>query len=305
MTLFRLTKRQIVLWLVLLGILPVGGCGFLCVRACPQWHAAPVVPEIAQAAENPYINPDGGTQETRILPPEGFARVPAADDSFLAFMRQMPVYENGSMLVSYRGERLSNANAVAVYTLTLGDEGYQQCADTIIRLWSEYFFASGQTGRLTFAYSNGYPTDYESWRDGYRYLTAGNLTWRMKLAGYDDSEQGFHNYLRSVMRYAGTLSLETESQPIAAADAHAGDILCHGGAPGHAVVIVDEAVSPDGERCFLLAQGFIPAQSAHIITGYGDTQNPWYTEAQLAENPVRLCSYTFESNELRRWKDGV
>lgn len=304
MTLFRLTKRQIITRLILTGILLLGGSVYLFARACPQWHAADVTPEIGKASENPYLNPDGQTQETRILPPEGYARVPAGESSFLSFMRQQPVYEDGSMLISYAGQNLSNANAAAVYTLSLGDEGYQQCADTIIRLWSEYFYASGQTERIAFAYSNGYPTDYESWRSGYRYVTAGNLTARFRLAGYDDSEQAFHNYLKSVMRYAGTLSLEAESTPIAAEDAHAGDMLCHGGAPGHAAVIVDEAVNADGERCFLLAQGFIPAQTAHIIKGYGDTQNPWYSETQLAEHPVRLCSYTFDGNALRRWKDG-
>lgn len=262
------------------------------------------MPEITQTAENPYLDPAGSTQETRILPPEGYARVPAAEDSFLHFMRTFPLCEHGSSIVSYSGEQLPSANAAAVYQLSLGDEGYQQCADTIIRLWSEYFRASGQTERIAFTYSNGYPTDYGSWRNGWRYLTAGNLTWRMKLAGFDDSEQQFRNYLRSVMRYAGTLSLEAESEPIAAADAHAGDILCNGGAPGHAVIIVDEAVNEAGERCFLMAQGFIPAQTAHIITGYSDPQNPWYPESALAGDPVQLCSYTFHGDALRRWKDG-
>lgn len=300
----RLTKRQLFVRLILLCVLVLGGFVYLCVRACPQWRAAQIVLELGRTAENPYINPQGQTQETRILPPEGYERIPAAADSFLGFMRQQPLCADGSSIVSYRGEQLSNANAAAVYALSVGDEGYQQCADTIIRLWSEYFYQTGQTERIAFAFSNGHPTDYGHWREGYRWVTVGNLTWRMKLAGFDDSEQQFHNYLCAVMRYAGTLSLEAESQPIAAADARAGDILCNGGAPGHAVVIADEAVNEAGERCFLLAQGFIPAQTAHIIAGYIDPQNPWYSEAELAGDAVQLCSYTFHGDALRRWKEG-
>lgn len=118
-----------------------------------------------------------------------------------------------------------------------------------------------------------------------------------------------HNYLKAVMRYAGTLSLEAESQPIGISEAHAGDIICKGGAPGHVVVIVDEAVNEKGERCFLLAQGLIPSQSAHVIAGVHDSPLgetcPWYTETQLSTAPIRLSCYSYESTDaLRRWKDG-
>ena len=78
----------------------------------------------------------------------------------------------------------------------------------------------------------------------------------------------------------------------------------NGGTPGHAVVIVDEAVNADGDRCYLLAQGFMPAQSCHILTGAGDAKNPWYTEEQLSGDSVQVSSYPFTGEALRRWKDG-
>jgi len=300
----RLTKKQIAVRVILLTVLLLGGYLLLCVRACPTWKPAEVTLKIEQERENPYIDPSGMTQETRILPPEGYTRTEAADGSFLSFMRQQPVYENGSMIYVYDGRYASNANAAAVYAMTVGTEGYQQCADSIIRMWSEYFYSTGQIDRIAFHLSNGDLCDYESWRSGKRVLAIGGLSWQMKLKGYDDSEQQFHNYLVTVMRYAGTLSLEAESQPIAAADAHAGDLFCHGGTPGHAVLIVDEAVNEAGERCFLLAQGMIPAQSFHILTGYGDAQSPWYTQEQLSEETVRLAGYTFSGDALRRWNGG-
>lgn len=301
---FHAIKRKLLIPLILLTGLAAGGFGLILFRACPKWVPAEITPEITEMPENPFIDPDGMTQETRILPPAGYERTPAADDSFLAFMRQQPLYENGASVCSYLGSSLGRGHAAAVYTLSVGREGYQQCADSIIRLWSEYFFTTGQTERIAFSLTNGYKTDYESWRSGKRVLAFGNVAWSMKLAGYDDSVQQFHNYLMTVMHYAGTRSLEAESKPVSVQDARAGDILVNGGSPGHAVVIADEAVNAAGERCFLLAQGFMPARNCHIITGEWDAENPWYTEEQISRDPVPVSSYSFTGEALRRWKEG-
>ena len=109
----------------------------------------------------------------------------------------------------------------------------------------------------------------------------------------------------TVMRYAGTLSLEKESVPVSVQEAHAGDFLCHGGSPGHAVLIADEAVNENGERVFLLANGFMPAQSAYILAGYNCDPNPWYTQEQLSADPVCLSTYTFEGTGVLRRHTGV
>ncbi len=299
MKLWKLTKRQVIIRLSLLAILLVGGVILLMLRACPKWHDQRLMP--------PEANGEGGTQETVIVPPEGYTRIPAAEDSFLAFMREMPVWEQGSSIMTYDGKAISSVNAAAIYTLSLPDNHYQQCADTVIRLWSEYFYQTGQFDRMAFTFTSGYQTRWTDWQNGWRYLTIPVVgkTFRLKLASRDDSLQQMHNYLQAVMQYAGTLSLEAESHPISAAEARAGDIICKGGTPGHVLVIVDEAVNEAGERCFLLAQGLIPAQSAHIITGCGNAQSPWYTEEQLSERPLRLSSYTYQSTDvLRRWKEG-
>lgn len=306
MKLWKLTKKQIVIRLILLAVFLIALYVLMCIRACPKWVDQVLIPPEAAAASEPA----GGTQETAIAPPEGFVRIPAAEDSFLAFMRRQPVWQAGSSIMTYDGRAISSANAAAVYTLSLTDEDLQQCADTVIRFWSEYFYETKQYERLAYSYSSGYETCWTDWSKGFRYLTvpAAGWTFRLKMKGQDDSLQQMHNYLQAVMRYAGTLSLEAESHPIKPAEVHAGDILCKGGAPGHAVVIVDEAKNDEGKRCFLIAQGFIPSQSAHIIAGVHNSplgqECPWYTEEQLSQNPVCLSSYTFEPDALRRWKEG-
>ena len=299
MKIWKLTKKQIIIRLILLVIFLIALYLLMCLRACQKWHDQVLTPPESQGA--------GGTQETAVAPPEGYERIPAAEGSFLQFMREMPVWEQGSSIMTYDGEAISSVNAAAVYTLSLPDVDLQQCADTVIRLWSEYYYQTGQTDRIAFSYSNGYETSWADWQKGWRYLTVPAVGWtfRLKLKGQDDSLQQMHNYLQAVMRYAGTLSLEAESQPVAASEAHAGDIICKGGAPGHVLVIVDEAVNEKGERCFLFAQGLMRSQSAHIVAGCGDADSPWYTEKQLSEMPVRFSSYTYQTPDtLRRWKDG-
>ena len=299
------TKKRMIIVLcivsaLLLIVLP--GC-FLALVAKPwrHWKPARHSVQILNPQESPYLNPDGMTQEQRILPPEGYERVPAEEHSFLQFMREQPVYVNGSLIYTYNGETRSNGNAAAVYALTLGDEGYQQCADTIIRFWSEYLRAEGRSDALAFHLTNGFLCDYQSFSRGKRVLAAGEHAVWVPLAGASDSDQTFHDWLMTVMRYAGTLSLEKESVPIGIQEAHTGDFLCHGGSPGHAVMIADEAVNAEGKRCFLLAEGFMPAQSAHIIAGYNSDPNPWYTEEQLSAETVCLSTYTFSgSGSLRR-----
>lgn len=306
MTLFRLTKKQIILRVILLIVFLIAAYIALCIRACPHWEPAAIDPQPTAAKRSSiYIDPDGMTQETRILPPEGYTRVPASEGSFLSYMRRMPVYEEGTPVYTYQGKALSAANAAAVYDLTLGKEGYQECADSIIRLWSEYFYATGQTGRIAFHLTNGFATSYEKWSHGSRILAVGSLSWSLPLKPPEDSAQTLHDYLYTVMRYAGTRSLEAESEPISAADARAGDILCHGGSPGHAVVLADVAENERGERIFLIAQGFQPSQSCHIIGGVTQDDCPWYTTEQLgADTSISLSSYTFHPGELRRWCGG-
>lgn len=305
MKLRKLTKKLLIILLILLAVLLTGGFVWLCVRACPKANYRLQIPPEVREMNTPNL-----VQETMLPPPEGYTRIPAAEDSFLYYMRTMPCWPAGSSIMTYDGRPLSGANAAAVYELALPDSGYQECADTIMQLWGNYFYSTLQFDRIAFSYSNGYETKLMEWLKGWRYVTVPviDLTFRMKLANANNVLGQYDNYMQSVMRYAGTLSLEAESHPIKPSEAHAGDILCKGGAPGHAVVIVDEARNEEGKRCFLIAQGFIPSQSAHVIAGVHDSplgkDCPWYTEEQLSQNPICLSSFTFQPDALRRWKDG-
>ena len=67
------------------------------------------------------------------------------------------------------------------------------------------------------------------------------------------------------MIYAGTLSLDGETVPVNVSDIQAGDMFIKGGSPGHCVMVADVAQNRRRSRCFLLAQGYMPAQEFQII----------------------------------------
>ena len=56
-----------------------------------------------------------------------------------------------------------------------------------------------------------------------------------------------------------------------------GDVLIVGGAPGHAMIVVDMAMDQEGNRALLFAEGMMPAQSIHVVTNLEHGEDtPWY-----------------------------
>jgi len=78
-------------------------------------------------------------------------------------------------------------------------------------------------------------------------------------------------------------------------------VFIKGGSPGHAVIVVDMAqCQEDGTRVFLLAQGFMPAQEAHILRNPSDPElDPWY-ELDF-DDPLVTPEYKFREEDLRRF----
>ena len=58
-----------------------------------------------------------------------------------------------------------------------------------------------------------------------------------------------------------------------------GDVFIKGGSPGHAVIVVDVAVNEStGEKVFMLAQSYMPAQEIHVLVNPNDAEfSPWYS----------------------------
>lgn len=250
-----------------------------------------------------FVNPEGSSLDTRILVPEGFVRVPSSTEEITGFIRTLPLKNHDSQVFTYKGSPINNQdNHVAIFDITVGERDLQQCADSIMRIYGEYYWSLQKYDEIAFHLTNGFYMEYSKWRDGNRIVVDGNdVRWNLS-SSYNDSYESFLKYMEMVFSYAGTLSLTAESTTISLEDLLPGDILLEGGNPGHCVMVIDMAYDEAGNRCFLLAQGYMPAQDFHILTNPLHPQDPWYYEAEM-DYPIRTPSWTFDEGSIRRWSE--
>ena len=262
-----------------------------------------LAPVAAQQSDYPWLSQVDESQALvyRIPPPPGFARASAAPESFAAWLRHLPLKSEGAAVFLHNGALKGNQQAhFAVLDIDTGKGDLQQCADAVMRLRAEYLLACGAASSISFNFTSGHPAVYEKWQQGYRPQIQGNaVNWR-KTAGPDGSYAGFRKYLETVFTYAGTWSLSKELKPVSQPDSlRAGDVFIWGGFPGHAVIVVDVALHPGtGEKRFLLAQSYMPAQDMHILQNPRQPGNPWY---EIPAGTLYTPEWTFEAGTLMRF----
>lgn len=263
---------------------------------------------VKMASGTAVSGPDGGlvketgtTLETRVDPPAGYQRVPEEENSLGQFLREYKLKKAGAKVKLYNGENKENQDAhAAVFKLPIEKEDLQQCADSVIRVYAEYFWETGQFDKISFQFVDGFQADYIRWREGYRIRVAQSTSW-VDGGAYDDSYDNFKKYLRMVFGYASTLSLENESKKVKLANIKTGDIFLQGGSPGHVVMVVDMCTNTNGKKAFLLAQGYMPAQQFHLLKNPAHEDDPWYYADEI-QYPLETPEYTFEKGSLKRPK---
>lgn len=258
-----------------------------------------VTPVKTEAVGNLFIDPEGKTLETRIQPPDGYTRTREEADSLGTFLRTYELKEDQAKVLHYDGSlKVSQAAHVAVFRLPLENRNLQQCADSIIRIYTEYYWKQKDYNKIAFHFTNGFLAEYSKWIEGYRIKVNGNKVSWVKSTTYDDSYETFVKYLHIVFNYAGTMSMEQESEPISPDKIQIGDIFIKGGSPGHVVMVVDMCENEKGEKAFLLAQGFMPAQEFHVLKNPDHENDPWYYVKEISF-PFYTPQYSFEEGSLR------
>lgn len=246
------------------------------------------------------INPIGQSLEKRINEPDGYTRTPINQNSFAEFLRSFPLKPATDPLKLYNGSIKPNQNLhAAILNIDVGDSDLQQCADAIMRLKCEYHFSREEYNEIGFNFTNGMPFPYSKWRNGERVRISGNDT-RWVSGTADESYRAFRKYLNMLFTYAGTWSLEKEMKKKSWESLAIGDVIIHGGSPGHAVIVMDVAVhDQSGEKIFLLAQSYMPAQDIHIVKNLVNEElSPWY-EIPTEGSELLTASWTFDYDELR------
>jgi len=246
------------------------------------------------------INEDGMKVKSRFAVPEGFKRKSAKPESFAAYLRNLPLKAVGTKVRYYNGEIKNDRAYEAVVDMEIGKQNLQQCADAVMRLRGEYFYSRKAYDSISFKLTNGFEVAYNRWMKGERVMVSNNETWWQKSAEPSNNYQSFRKYMDFVFSYAGTLSLSASLRSKAFKDIAVGDVFIVGGSPGHAVIVVDVAENKSGEKVFMLAQSYMPAQETQILKNLNDPAlSPWY---KVDDSDVLLTpEWKFGTDELKGW----
>lgn len=249
------------------------------------------------------VDPAGKTVIERIKVPEGFERINVDDKSFGNYLRNMPLKPQGYKVKYYNGFTKLKEDYVAVFDMDIGKKDLQQCADAVIRLRAEYLYKEKQYDKIHFNFTNGFRADYSKWMKGYRIRIKDNKAYWVKDAEYTNDYNSFRKYLDIVFTYAGTLSLSKELQKVSVNDIMPGDVFIKGGSPGHCEIVLDVAENKKtGEKIFLLAQSYMPAQDIHILKNPSDdVYSPWYS-VNFGDKLI-TPEWEFTKDQLMRFKE--
>ncbi len=269
-----------------------------------ELHSAKLLSEKAQLIYS-WLNTD--TKVLRrvvdIKTPQGYSRSKATVGSFRHWLRNLPLKPKAEKVYLHNKKLKGNQSAhYAVIDIDTPAGDLQQCADAAMRLRSEYLYSVGKYDAISFNFANGFAAPYSKWLQGYRISVAGNDSrWiSSHVLRRDDSYQNFKRYLRVVFSYANTYSLARQMKRVTnISNIKIGDVFIRGGFPGHAVIVLDVAQNADGDKIFIAAQSFMPAQDMHILKSY-DEISPWYKVSPKIKI-IKTPEYVFRADELRRF----
>lgn len=261
----------------------------------------PITQEITNPGEK-LINEDGNTIGERYFPPKGFERVEVSENSFGEFLRNQKLKPYGEKVLYYDG-RVKNKSGVydSVFDVDIGDRDLHQCADAVMLLRAEYLYSQGLYDKIHFKFVSGFKAEYSKWIEGYRIKVDGNNVSYYKATNSSNTYESFRKFMDMVFAYSGTLSLDKELESVQAEDMQIGDVFVIGGSPGHAVIVVDMAENELGEKIFMLAQSYMPAQQTQLLINPNDKGiSPWYRIK--GEEQLVTPEWTFDWEKLKRFR---
>lgn len=247
------------------------------------------------------IQQNGNTVKTRFSAPENYKWIEEKPNSFGAFLLDFPLKKYGSEILKYDGNPIAIQSLhEAIYDIDTGEKDLQQCADSVIRLYAEYLWKQDRKDEIAFHFTNGDLVKWTDYRDGYRAFVMGNSVDYRKTASYDNSYQNFRNYLDLIYNYAGTISLIAETKAVnSTKNLKTGDILITPGSPGHVVFVAGSCENKNGEKLFLLSEGFTPAQSIHLLKNpFEENISPWY-RLDVNSEKINTARFSFSPVHFR------
>ncbi len=214
-----------------------------------------------------------------IPPPPGYERIASRQGTFGEWLRCIRLKKDSHVYL-YNGSLKKNQSVqFAVLDIPVGKKDLQQCADAVMRMRAGYLFDEKRYTEIIFSDNNGKPY---AWKG-------------------ENNKLAFENYLENVFGWCGTASLEKQLKPVIDyRNIQHGDVFIKGGFPGHAMIVVDIAVNNKGQKIFMLAQSYMPAQDIHIVKNpMNEGLSPWY-ELPIGDKII-TPEWVFGNSSLRKW----
>lgn len=235
--------------------------------------------------------------------PEGYERLEYSHNTFPEWLRKLPLKINQDKVHLFDNTLKSNQDVhYKIIDIDVGDKDLQQCADAIIRLYAEYLYSLEKYDDISFNFTSGDEALFKDWVNGLRPIVNNNDVKWEERATYDISYKNFRKYLMTVFVYSGSYSLAKEMKDVKDInDLQIGDVFLQGGFPGHGVIVVDLAVNPfSGEKIFMIAQSYMPAQEIHILKNLeNDSISPWFKIKST--DKLYTPEWTFKWKDLKRF----
>lgn len=239
--------------------------------ASSDGNAQPAAHSAAASSKTP-------AEVNEITAPAGYEKINGGPASFAEWLGKVALKKDKTVYL-YDGSAKQNQSAqYAVLDISTGNQNLQQCADAVMRLRAEYLYSVGKYDRIIFTDNSG---------KEYRFSQP-----------YDRTH--FQHYLNTVFGMCGSASLSKELKSKNINEIAPGDVFIRGGFPGHAVIVMDVAENASGEKIYLLAQSYMPAQDIHILKNPNDEElSPWYKADD--KETIITPEYVFRKWELKEW----
>jgi hypothetical protein len=237
---------------------------------------------ISIVEKTPTINSYGKTILERFDTPFGYTRVAVNQNSFASYLRTLPLKPVGTPAHYFDGKAKPGENVyVSVVDMPISPRNLQITANSVMRLISEYLYENHEYKKIAFH------TEKEKVNF-------------MEFCKGDYSVDEFHKFMDYVMERMTTPNFCSELDKVRLNDLKIGDVFVQNNLNGHAVIVVDMAVNRKGEKLFLLAQGFQPAQEIQILANPDlEDISPWY---HLKEGELLTPEWRFMTSDLMRFK---
>ena len=253
------------------------------------------------------VNKDGDTIEKRYNPPKGYKRVKADKYTFTNFVRNEKLKPYGQKSIYYNGKpKKSEGVYDAVFDVDLEGKNILHCADSCYKFRGDYLYSIGRYDKMKFHFVGKGIADFDKYTKGYR---VDPETGEYFLMGEKSSDaKVYKKFMDTVYIYSSTISLVEDTKKVKIDDIRVGDIFLKDGTPGskrvgHAITVVDMAENSRGDKAFMLAQSYMPAQQPQILVNKNNDEiGPWYSLKEVKEmGKLKTPQWTFELYQLARF----